>query len=279
MQKLFQIGEVAKLFHLSPSSIRHYENIGLLKPEYIDPDTGYRYYSPRQFEVFNSIRYLRALDMPLPEIADFLRNRDVDIIEEKLRRQKDLVLEKKRELERIERRIDARLEQFEQAQHAPLGVIERRTLPACRLFLMSGTLKVEDYCDLELPTSRLAERQEEAAVFLGKVGVSISRENLAAGNFGQYDGIFLVVDDDDHFSGETLALPETDCVTVRFRGSHPEAPEQYRALTAYIKEKHLEITGFSREITIIDYVITNDPEKFVTEISIPVGISHQIEPL
>ena len=71
--KLFSIGDVAKLFHLSVSSLRHYEAAGLLQPEWVDPQTGYRYYSTRQFEVLNTIRYLRALDMPLPEIADFLR--------------------------------------------------------------------------------------------------------------------------------------------------------------------------------------------------------------
>ena len=32
----------------------------------------------------------------------------------------------------------------------------------------------------------------------------------------------------------------------------------------------MQITGFSREITLIDYGITNDPEKFVTQISITV---------
>ena len=32
----------------------------------------------------------------------------------------------------------------------------------------------------------------------------------------------------------------------------------------------MQIVGFSREITLIDYGITNDPEKFVTEICIPV---------
>lgn len=35
------------------------------------------------------------------------------------------------------------------------------------------------------------------------------------------------------------------------------------------KEK-LKITGFSREITLIDYGITGDTDKFVTEIQIPV---------
>ena len=83
MPKLFRIGDVAKLFNISVSSLRHYERTGLLVPEYIDPESGYRYYSTRQFEPLNTIRYLRALDMPLSEIADFLQNRDIDLIEEK----------------------------------------------------------------------------------------------------------------------------------------------------------------------------------------------------
>ena len=86
--KLFPIGEVSKLFHISVSSLRHYENIGLLTPEYVSPDSGYRYYSAGQFEVLNTIRYLRALDLPLSEIEDFLKNRDIGIIEKKLRQQK-----------------------------------------------------------------------------------------------------------------------------------------------------------------------------------------------
>lgn len=131
--EFFQSGEMARLFHLSVSSIRHYEALGLVTPERIDPDTGYRYYSVRQFEAFNSIRYLRTLDMPLPEIADFLRNRDVDKIEEKLRAQKAAVTETQRELVRIERKIDARLRQLQEAQAAPLGEIQLVLAQTCRL--------------------------------------------------------------------------------------------------------------------------------------------------
>ena len=31
--ELFQIGEVSRLFHISVSILRHYDRIGLLKPE------------------------------------------------------------------------------------------------------------------------------------------------------------------------------------------------------------------------------------------------------
>lgn len=74
--KLYKIGEVAKMFKISISTLRHYETIGLLKPEYIDFKSGYRYYGIRQFESLNIIKYLRVLDMPIETIKSFLLNRE-----------------------------------------------------------------------------------------------------------------------------------------------------------------------------------------------------------
>ena len=172
--ELFQIGTVAKLFHLSVSSLRHYEDIGLLKPEYVSPESGYRYYSARQFEVLSSIRYLRALDLPLPEIADFLKNKDVDRIEEKLRQQKQAVIERQQALQRVERRIDNRLRQLESAQHARLDEITLTRAPACRLCWIQSSLKIRSSLDMEPPIRRLEETQKDAVVFLGKVGLGIT---------------------------------------------------------------------------------------------------------
>ena len=61
--------------------------------------------------------------------------------------------------------------------------------------------------------------------------------------------------------GQTLRI--TDC-------SHLQSPERYRRLMDYIRANHLQPDGFSREITLLDYGLTNDTEKFVTEITIPV---------
>lgn len=270
MPKLFSIGDVAKLFHISVSSLRHYEDVGLLTPEYIDSDSGYRYYSTRQFEVLNTIRYLRTLDLPLSEIADFLGNRDVERIEEKLRQQKEAVIAKQAELKRIERKIDNRLRMINDAKNSEFDNVKLIHKEPCRIVWVRDSLKIRSFLDMEAPIRKLEETQAEALVFLGKVGVGISEENLRKRYFDSYDGIFLILDEEDYFNGETMTLPETLCVSVRFHGSHGEAHEQYRKLINYIAEHKLEISGFSREITMIDYGITNDTEKFVTEISIPV---------
>lgn len=268
--KLFSIGDVAKLFHLSVSSLRHYEAAGLLQPEWVDPQTGYRYYSTRQFEVLNTIRYLRALDMPLPEIADFLRDRDVGRMEEKLRLQRETVIRKQQELRRIERKIENRLQQLHTAQTCPLDTVELVEAAACRIVWMESSMKIEGYLGMETWIRKLDSSDVEAVVFLGKVGVSLSGEHLRQGRYTPYDGIFLVLDEEDNYNGEVQQLPQALCVRIRFRGSHAQVPEQYEKLTAYIAAHQMEVAGFSREITMIDYGLTNDLQKFVTEISIPV---------
>ena len=275
-QNLFSIGDVAKLFHLSVSSLRHYEDVGLITPEYTDPDSGYRYYGARQFEVLNSIRYLRALDMPLTEIADFLGNRDVERMEEKLLLQKQAVIAKQEELKRIERKIDNRLKMIADAKNSVFDTVQLTHKNKCRMVWVGDSLKIRGFLDMEAPIRRLEQEQAEAVVFLGKVGVGIAPENLERGVFDSYDGIFLILDEEDHFEGETTEIPETLCVSIRFHGSHSEAQAQYQKLLAYITENKLKIGGFSRELTMLDYGLTNDLSKFVTEISIPVECINQI---
>lgn len=267
---LFRIGDMARLFNLSAGSIRHYERLKMLTPEYIDEKTGYRYYSPKQFEIFNAIRYLRTLDMPLEEIKDFLNNKDVETIEEKLLHQKKVVAEKQKELLRIEKKIDNRLRQLKEARNCIFDTPELVLCPACRIFCVNEPIKVNNYHDMEMPTSKLAKAQNEAVVFLGKVGVGISSEHLEQGSFDKYDCIFLLLEDGDVFEENVIDLPKQTCVRIRFNGSHTEAPMRYRMLMNYISENGFTTDGYSREITVIDYGITNNTEKFVTEIIIPV---------
>lgn len=269
--RLFQIGEVARMFHLSVGSLRHYEALGLLRPERIDPATGYRYYGPGQFETLNTIRYLRALDMPLGEIAAFLADRDVDVIEEKLRRQRAEVVRRQEELALIERKIDRRLRQLHDARTAVLDEIRLVDAPACALVWMPAAVRPWTHLDLEWSIRRLEEDRPGVAVFLGKVGVGIDPAALEAGRFDEYDRVFLLLEEGDACDGAAERIPAGPCVTVRFRGSHREAPERYRRIMAWLRARGLRPARPSREITLIDDGLTRDPAQFVTEIALPVA--------
>jgi DNA-binding transcriptional MerR regulator len=50
---MFSIGEFARYGGVSARTLRHYDEIGLLQPATVDPDTGYRGYLAAQqvFEV------------------------------------------------------------------------------------------------------------------------------------------------------------------------------------------------------------------------------------
>ncbi len=269
-RELFQIGEVAKMFHLSVGSLRHYEKIGLLQPEYIDVETGYRYYSTRQFECLNTIRYLRVLDMPLAQIADFLKNRDVAKMKEMLCQQREAVIRKQKDLQIIERKINNRLQQLESALCSDLDVVRIVQAQKRRIAWIRNDISISSYLDLETSIRQLENQQSEALVFLGKVGVGIAREKLQQKQYDSYDMVFLLLDKEDSYQGSVTELPEETCVSIRFCGSHREAPIYYKKLDRFITEHKLAITGFSKEITMIDYGLTNDTDQFVTEIQIPV---------
>lgn len=269
--KLYRIGEVAKMFRLSVGTLRHYEAMGILKPAYVDAASGYRYYNVQQFECLNTIRYLRMLDLSLEQIAAFLSNRDVEQMAEMLRLQKETARHKRAEWERIEKKIERRLQRLAEAKAPGLGRIELRRVPARRMIRIRSDLSLHSYLDLEEAIRELEREQDNANVFLGKIGVGIARERLAAGDISGYDMAFLLLDPEDTVRGAYETWPATRCVCLRFAGSHPEAPAYYKKLLEFIAEQGLVVAGFSREITLIDEGLTRHPEEFVTEIEIPVS--------
>ena len=269
-QNLFSIGEVAQMFHLSVGSLRHYEKAGLLQPEYINPESGYRYYSTRQFEVLTTIRFLRILDMPLEQIRDFLNNREISKMQHMLQNQKETILRKKKELELMERKIDQQLALIEDAIHSDLGRISVKHMPEKRVAWLKNTVSPKSYFDLETSIRELENGQNGAGVWLGKIGVGIALSRLQEHAFSTYDMVFLTLDLDEPYTGTTEIWPACDCACLRFCGSHKDAPEQYEKLLSWITENRMVPSGFSRETTLIDDGITRDPDRFVTELQIPV---------
>ncbi|MEU2285481.1 MerR family transcriptional regulator [Streptomyces sp. NPDC013178] len=64
------IGAFAKACRLSPKALRLYDELELLRPARVDPDTGYRYYTAGQLEQARLVAWLRRLGMPLARIRE-----------------------------------------------------------------------------------------------------------------------------------------------------------------------------------------------------------------
>ncbi|RSN06821.1 hypothetical protein DMB42_24560 [Nonomuraea sp. WAC 01424] len=69
---LLPIGQFARLGRLSVKQLRHYDELGLLRPAYVDAGTGYRYYRAEQAREALSIALLRSLEVPLPVVGRVL---------------------------------------------------------------------------------------------------------------------------------------------------------------------------------------------------------------
>ncbi len=76
MPELLSIGAFSVVVGLSVPALRHYDEVGVLKPASVDPRTGYRYYSHEQVHRARTIRALRAVDLPIDELRDVVESDD-----------------------------------------------------------------------------------------------------------------------------------------------------------------------------------------------------------
>ncbi len=75
---MMKIGEMARLNDVSVQTLRYYDEIGLLKPAYVDEESGYRYYQLSQSARLDLIQFLKSLNFSLDEIALLLDNPEND---------------------------------------------------------------------------------------------------------------------------------------------------------------------------------------------------------
>jgi DNA-binding transcriptional MerR regulator len=268
LKDLFTIGEISNLFEINIRTLRYYDEINLLKPEYTDSASKYRYYSTKQFERLNTIKYLRALNMPIAKILDFFENREIETLISMLKEQQIETAQKKHELELIERKIQNRIMQIEDAISTEYNIIEEKQIPYRNAGILKKKIMVGE--DIEYPLVELGRMEQlNTAIFLGKVALSVDMEHLLANKFDEFASVMIIIEIEDPSADNRILIPEGDYLTLRFQGTHKEAREYYIKILNYAKEKNYIIAGNALEITMIDYGMTNNTQKFVTEIQIP----------
>ncbi len=136
MTNLYTIGEVSRFLKISTKALRHYDDMGILKPHYISPDTSYRYYSYDQFFTIDVIRYLnKTLNIPLDNVKKLLeQTKESDYLLELLDSHKKLLDEKIAALEFSKQLTDNLIRDTKYRKKYPekIGIYEQ--------FLMSRNL-------------------------------------------------------------------------------------------------------------------------------------------
>ena len=94
----YTIGEFSRLSRLTVTTLRHYDEIGLLPPAEVDRATGYRYYDAEQLPAALHLGVLRSAGVPLADLLELVRNQRT--LAEVLERQRRRVEAERAEQER-----------------------------------------------------------------------------------------------------------------------------------------------------------------------------------
>ena len=143
--------------------MRHYDDIGLLKPAHVDPLTGYRYYTPAQVLPLHRILVLRDLGVPLSQIGQLI---DDDVTVDELRgilrlRQAEARARLAAQTEQLTG-VEIRLAQLEEGSMADYDVIVNRLEPLRVVALsesLSGVEEISAACGRMYPRLHAALAQ------------------------------------------------------------------------------------------------------------------------
>lgn len=102
----YSTGEFSKRANISVRTIRYYDQKGLLKPSLMK-DSGYRYYTDRDFASLQRILVLKKLGFALEEIKEItINSSDASFVKESLQLQQKLIGEKIAELRQMEQMLN-----------------------------------------------------------------------------------------------------------------------------------------------------------------------------
>ena len=76
---MYTVKQLSKLAGVTPRTLHHYDQIGLLKPSRVG-ENGYRYYGEESLLRLQQILLYRELDLPLEDIKKIMGRRDFDVL-------------------------------------------------------------------------------------------------------------------------------------------------------------------------------------------------------
>jgi DNA-binding transcriptional MerR regulator len=272
---MFSIGEFSHITRVTPRQLRHYEELGLFRPEHIDPETGYRFYSAQQLPRLNRIMALKDLGLSLSQI---LRLLDEHISAEEIRGM--LMLRKAQieqtllsELDRV-RSIESRLDQLEEQgellDDVVLKAIPTRTFLSLRQVVSSKEEGVALMAELHRSLPRLAGRST-----LGQFAVHFPSHNFEEENVVVEMGFLLSGDALENVvfpDGRVMIrhlLPAIETMATTILVGTANHARGYGRLGTWIERHHFQMAGPGWQVFIEPFQSAS-LEQAVIEIQLPV---------
>jgi DNA-binding transcriptional MerR regulator len=210
---MFSIGEFSRLGGVSVRTLRHYDEIGLLRPATVDPDTGYRGYSAAQLGRLNRIMALKELGLSLTQAKRLLDGVTLEELNGMLILRRAQLEHELEEHKNYLLGVEARLRYIAREGVMPADDIVARNIPAIGVVVIAGQAPAFGPENIVPVVNRLAARFDQLGIH-GRVKEAGHRMIFYEGG---HDGEEVTV---------CLALP-----VAEEPGELPE-PARYRVLPA-----------------------------------------------
>jgi DNA-binding transcriptional MerR regulator len=277
-EQYLSIQKMAALRGLTAETLRHYDRIGLFRPDHVDPDTGYRYYSILQYEQLGTIKELRQLGLTLPEIQEYFQERSVQKSYELLRERLRILKEELADRRRTIKELDTKLTNLTQARaQIERGIIVEEQLPNRRIITF------------DTPVTALAEQSRQIVLLesflIGKSPVlATERVGCISKDFSFLPGHFfarapfLFLNPTDHVANSRSLVPHPvvreipagHFVCAHYNGKFGEYTDIYAQLSAYLRQNDYVPCGFFVQYYRIDVTVTDNFDETVMKVEIPV---------
>lgn len=267
MKYFFSSGHICKIFKITKQTLLFYDQIDLIKPVSINPDTNYRYYSVEQFPTFYLIIALKTSGMELKKIKEYLKVHSIENTKDILEGQINNISRKIEELQNARSVLTRHYQQINNALNTSFkeGFFYKNRK---KQFLYTFPIEESDNSNSYLLTfSKLInESQEDIAYMKWEYGwiVTLKPE-------GTFKSRKLFIET-EHFldNNHTIIRPEGNYLYTYHTGSYDSLEVTRQKLLDYADHNNLAVLGYIYEKQIINQFFTDNSEQFVTEVSIAV---------
>lgn len=275
MDKL-SIGRMAELNNTSVQTLRYYAKLGLLKPEYVDESTGYRYYGIKQCARLDMINYMKYLGMSLDNIKAWFDSENVESIPDMLRQQAVLIEHKMKELDQMKKAVQVSIKNYDTYMSAPgEGHMVLERIPERKMYcydsnvnIYENTLETYEYILRELRAQAIVNHLPMA--YFCNVGSIIRQEAIERGYFVSTE-VFLFVDPDFEMQAGVEIIPEHDYLCI-YCDSFFHERKYAGKLFDYVHEHGYEVIGdYICEVVVELPVFHHDERNMFMKLQVPIN--------
>ncbi|MFD3737573.1 MerR family transcriptional regulator [Streptomyces sp. NPDC058629] len=273
---MFTIGDFARYGRVSRRMLRHYDAIGLLRPDRTDPATGYRFYGAAQFARLNRIIALKDLGFTLQQVRDVLDERvGPEELRGMLRLRRSELAEAVAAATARLAQVEARLRSIESEGHMPADDVVIKTVPVVRVADLTGTAASYEPQDIGPVIGPL---YEELFPLLESAGVRPTGPGIARYEDAPEGGGAIVVHAGVTVSApvgpvagtgvRVVELPPFEAATIVHRGAMDDVLPAAQTLARWLDANGYRSTGYAREVNL---ECPADRSRWVTELQEPVA--------